>query len=202
MPVPDRERSRHMALRLGRAAAREGIREISLLETAHALAMEPRHRLLDDDHDPRYLHPGRTALVALGDGGIREPRLLAAGLLLETLTPELAPSPEDVREAERESGVSGVQGAWDTAAAIPRPGDEDLVERLVTAAEGERVLALCEWLDQLRHLRNWGDPVQVALGQRLTREVYLPLAERTRDSLARRFRWWMRRVDPGLRGAS
>ncbi|HSG49543.1 MAG TPA: hypothetical protein VLA43_17110, partial [Longimicrobiales bacterium] len=64
MPVPDRERSRHMALRLARAADRAGVKEIALLERAHDLGMESRHRLLDDDHDPRYLHPGRTALVA------------------------------------------------------------------------------------------------------------------------------------------
>lgn len=190
-----------MALRVARAATREGVRGIPLLEVVHAVAMEPRHRLLDDDHDPRYLHPGRTALVALGDGGIRDARILAAALFLDTLSPELSPSPGAVRDAALESGVSGIQEAWDAAAACPRPDDEDLVERLVTAEDEERVLALCEWMDQLRHLRSWGNRDQVALGQRLTRQVYLPAAERTRESLARRFRWWMMRVDPGVGGA-
>lgn len=187
-----------MSLRLGRAAAHEGVGDLDLLAAAHEAAMGPRHRLLDDDHDPRYLHPGRTALVALGDGGLRAPELLSAAVLLETVSPELSTTTDAVRA----TGDHRLEEAWALAAGIPRPGEEDLAERLVTAEEETRILALCEWLDQLRHLRMWGDADRVAWGQRLTREVYLPVAERTRDVLARRFRWWMRRVDPGLSGAS
>lgn len=187
-----------MALRLARAAEKEGIQETGLLARAHELAMEPRHRLLEDDHDPRYLHPGRTALVALGDGGVRDPVTLAAALLLETVSTELAPSHGALAREED----PGLRRAWEMARGVPRPGAEGLVERLVTAVESEQVLALCEWLDQLRHLRNWAPADVVAEGQRLTRAVYLPLAERTHGGLARRLRWWMRRVDPGLSASS
>lgn len=187
-----------MALRLSRAAGKVGVTGIGLLERAHDLAMDARHRLLDDDHDPRYLHPGRTALVALGDGGVRDAGLLVAALLLETVSPELGPSDAAMAQVQE----AGLRDAWALARGIPRPGDEDLVERLVTADPAEQRLALSEWLDQLRHFRNWAPGGMVAEGQRLTREVYLPLAERGHGGLARRLRWWMRRVDPGLRTSS
>lgn len=194
MPVPHRDRARHMTLRFLRAAERVGVDHLDLLEAAHSLAMEPRHEALDDDHDPRYLHPGRTALVAMGDGGIRDPWLLAAALLLETVDRALE-VPDDGAE---KGGHPGLGPALRTARGIPRPDDPSLVEKLVTADEGERAVALSEWLDQLRHLRNWADPETVSRAQDLTREIYLPVAERGHGVIARRFRWWMRRVDPGL----
>lgn len=198
MTVPDTDRARHMGLRVQRAAARAGVPGRDLLSAAHELAMAPRTAALDDDHDPRYLHPGRTFLVALGDAGVRDPGLLASAILLETLEPRLGASVAAVEEA----ADPALLGAWRVARHIPRPRDENLVERLVTSSEGVQRVALSEWLDQLRHLRHWAGEETVAWGLERTREVYLPLAERHGGTLARRLAWWMRRVAPGLTAAS
>jgi hypothetical protein len=187
-----------MALRLTRVADRAGVRRIGLLQAAHRVAMEPRHRLLDDDHDPRYLHPGRTFLIALNDGGLRDESLLATGLLLDTLDPSVEPA----RAAVTAEDDPEVAQAWARARALPRPWDDDLVERLVTAPPGEQTVVLSEWLDQLRHLRLWGDPSTVMRAMDMTREAYLPVAERLGGTLCRRFRWWIRRVGPGVNSLS
>lgn len=198
MPVPDRERSDHMALRVARSAVRAGLKSTSLLDAAHRVAMGPRHARLDDDHDPRYLHPGRSFLVVLEDGGVRDPSLLATAILLETVDPSLSPY-----TAEVEAEASGeLTLAWERALGLPRPWDDDLAERLVTAGEAERALVLGEWLDQLRHLRQVADPRVVARAAARTAEVYLPVAERQGGTLARRYRWWVRRVGPGLTASS
>lgn len=155
--------------------------------------MEPRHRLLEDDHDPRYLHPGRTFLVALDDGGLRDEALLAAALLLESMDPELGPTSADLAAAQDPV----VAQVWSRARAFPGPWDDDLVERLVTTHPEEQTVILSEWLDQLRHARLWGDQQTVSRMLDRTREAYLPAAERLGGTLPGRFRWWMRRVGRG-----
>ena len=50
----------------GAAHAREiGGSDLDLVSRAYALAMKPRIALLEDDHDPAYLHPGRSILILL-----------------------------------------------------------------------------------------------------------------------------------------
>lgn len=198
MPVPDRERAEHMALRLTRTARKEGVDRVALLESAHEVAMEPRHLRLDDDHDPRYLHPGRTALVAMGDAGLRDPVALAAAVLTETLSAELSTG----RDAVARVGGGDLERAWAVRDRVPHPFAEDLAERLILADASLRVVALAEWLDQLRHLRSWADADTVSGAHRVTEAVYLPVAERTHPKLARRFGWWIRRVSPGLSASS
>lgn len=198
MTVPDTDRARHMGLRVQRTAARAGLAGRALLAAAHELAMAPRTASLDDDHDPRYLHPGRTFLVALGDAGVRDHALLASAILLETMEPRLGVS----GAAAEAAADPALLQAWHVARHIPRPQDENLVERLVTSSEGIQRVALSEWLDQLRHLRHWAGSETVTWGLERTRDVYLPLAERHGGTLARRLAWWMRRVAPGLTGAS
>lgn len=183
-----------MSLRLARHAARVGIPHGDLLEAAFQMAMAPRHCLLDDDHDPRYLHPGRTALVAMDDAGVRDPVLLAAAILAETEEPRLACDADAVAG----QGDPRLQDALALARGLPSPGCPDLAEELVTAEEGVRLVALSERLDQLRHLRLWAEEGRVRdAGEEVVR-VYLPVAERTHPVLARRFRWWVRRVGPGI----
>jgi (p)ppGpp synthase/HD superfamily hydrolase len=198
MPVPDRERAEHMARRLTRTARKGGVDPVELLARAHEVAMEPRHLRLDDDHDPRYLHPGRTALVAMGDAGLRDPVALAAAVLTETLSPELSTG----RDAVARVGEADLERAWAVRDQVPSPFAEDLAERLILADASLRVVALAEWLDQLRHLRSWADADTISAAQRVTEEVYLPVAGRTHPTLARRFGWWIRRVSPGLSASS
>lgn len=187
-----------MALRVIRTAVRAGIESTELLELAHRVSMAPRHRLLNDDHDPRYLHPGRTFLVALEDAAIRDPSLLVTAILTETLDPSLAPSADDVRAQESRE----LEVAFERARGLPGPWDDDLAERLVTFETGGRALVLAEWLEQVRHVAQWADPELTARAARRTAEVYLPVAERHGGTLARRYRWWVRRVGPGLSASS
>ena len=191
MPVPTRDRAEHMARRLIREAMARGVAEPDRLEEAFRSAMEPRHRLLDDDHDPRYLHPGRTALVLMGDGGVVDPGWIQASILTETASPELAFTPGG------ESPV-WIREAWSRARDVPGQDDPELAERLVTAAPEATLTALSEHLDQLRHLRLWAGDAVVARAGRVAEEILLPVARRSSPVLARRFEWWVRRVGGGL----
>lgn len=173
-------RAAAMAERLATAALRAGVDDGGVAEIlgAYEAAMRPRVELLADEHHIDYLHPGRTALILLEDIELREPRLIAAGALVESLHPEL-----------RSAGVEGV--AAELAAMVPTPHSEGerLLEELVIATDEVRVIALAEWLDQVRrlHLREqslW-EPLH-----HLTTEVYLPVARRTEPTMARRFQWW------------
>jgi (p)ppGpp synthase/HD superfamily hydrolase len=90
-----------------------------------------------------------------------------------------------------------VTAAWERARTLPRPDSPDLVEALVTADPDTAAILLAEWLDQLRHVRLWAPEDRVEEAHRLTREVYLPVAERGHETMARRFGWWLRRVAGG-----
>lgn len=82
-------------------------------------------------------------------------------------------------------------GTLDILAEVPCPrtDPDTLLERLVTAPESARLVALAERLDHARHL-HLGDRAAWAGLHRETCEIYLPVAERTHDVLARRLRWW------------
>jgi hypothetical protein len=57
---------------------------IDLVSRAHALAMQSRIELLDDDHHPSYLHPGRSVLVLLRDVGQLPAEILATAAVHDT----------------------------------------------------------------------------------------------------------------------
>src|SRR5690606_35345470 len=69
-----------------------------LLGHALRLALSRRGALLDDDHDPHYLHAGRSALILLLDTGELNPVLLAAAALAESERVELRVPDDEVRE--------------------------------------------------------------------------------------------------------
>lgn len=175
-------RATAMAERLLKTARELGIGEagIERILDAHETAMRPRERLLDSDHHPDYLHPGRTALILMLDTEIRDPVLIAAGALLETMRPELAADvvDDDVRTLLAE---------------IPSPtrDGELLTEALLLAEPEVCTVALAERLDQVRHLhlrpREEWEPTH-----RMAEDVYLPIAVRTESTMARRYRWWCR----------
>ena len=70
---------------------------VTLVGRAHALAMAPRIAALDDDHDPAYLHPGRTVLLLLQDVGDVPLTALCAAAVHETERAELRVASDDVR---------------------------------------------------------------------------------------------------------
>jgi hypothetical protein len=188
-PILDEGRWRAMSERVGRTLTSLAVPSASVLAALNA-AMSPRHARLDDDHDPRYLHPGRTVLVAAEDGGVRDPELLCLAALLESFDPEL----RIAGPGALPMNAGGLQRAVATAEAFGEWNAEDRAEALVTADTGVQVVAVCEWLDQIRHLRHWADPETLSSANDLTRELYLPLAGRVSPLLHRRLEWWLRRV--------
>lgn len=174
-----------MAERIGETARSLGIEDggVHLITSAYALAMEPRRRLLEDDHHWAYLHPARSALILMDDTGERDPTVVAAAALVETEDEHLKVS------ANRLPSTVGPEVAQ-LVAAVPPPCGDDLVEALVVADPAVARMALAERLDQLRHAHLWEDLDRRRRAHAEARSVYLPLAERTHPTLARRYRWW------------
>jgi hypothetical protein len=181
-------RDRQMARSLAAAARSRGASEEDLpaLGLAFTLAMRPRLKALDDDHHPAYLHPGRSPLILLRDVGAVDVSVLMVASLHESLDDHLRASAESV-----ESELGGA--ALRAVESIPRPGDERLVERLLTLGPGLSLAALAERLDHLRHLHVredlmhlWADTHDEVL------EAWLPFARRAHPRLATRYAHWAR----------
>ena len=183
--LPDRDRA--MTARVLREARARGIADEGEgpLGLALELAMEIRRSVLADDHDPGYLHPGRTVLILLQDTPERDPQQLAAAALLDSEEPGLRVAAEDIHR------VVGQQIA-DVVAGIPMPPGEDLLERLLDAPSARARIALAERLDHLRHLHLEADPARRVRLHREAEEIYAPLAGRVDPVLARRYAWWCR----------
>jgi (p)ppGpp synthase/HD superfamily hydrolase len=177
-----------MAASLARTARTFGVDGpgVALLSQAYALAMAPRVEHLDDDHHPVYLHPGRTALILLRDAGVTGAEVLAAACVTESEDEIFTLGEGDIR-AELGDGVAGL------VASLPSSGSPLWVEDLVSATEDVRLVVLAERLDHLRHahLRAAGDEWERAVHAE-GGAVYLPVAERTNPTLARRYRHWHR----------
>jgi hypothetical protein len=180
-----------MARRLRRALRQAGIRDRGedRVMAAFDRAMEARHRFLPSEDDPRYLHPGRVALILMGDVDEDDPGVLEAGVQAETRDVKL-----------RVAGAPALPiPDWMAYSGKGLP-DEDLLESLVTLPPGMQRVAMAEALDHLRHAHLWADPAQRGRAAALAERVFLPLAPRVHPVLERRLEWWVRRVAPGLRG--
>ena len=172
-----------MGRRVDRRARALGMDEAGrrLLARTHALAMEVRHGIVDDDHEPPFLHPGRSALVLLLDVRETDPWVLAAAMGIDSQVPEHAPDPDRLDPRVR-SMVEQVPGA----------GAEDLAERLVVAPDPVRRAALAERLDHLRHAHLWPDLEARRRAHAEAEAIYAPVARRTHAALAHRYDWWCR----------
>ncbi len=195
MSIDDVARGVAMGRRVVRTAARLGLagEDLELLRVAHDRARVPREARLDDDHDPHYLHPGRTALILMLDTEESDPVVLAAALLAESERPDLRVATAELLAMD----VSERLGAWlrDAVAlrdAVPDPHDPELVERLVVAGEPLVRLAVAERLDQARHSHMWREGKKDAAFLDEVARVYGPLAERSHPKLAHRYRRWSR----------
>lgn len=177
-----------MARSLASTARSHGLAEdeVSALAGAHALAMAPRVDVLDDDHHPAYLHPGRSALILLRDVGRVDVSVLVVAALHESLDAHLRVGAE---ELEEQVGPA----ASEALASIPRPGDERLVERLLALGPGLSLAALAERLDHLRHLHVRADLVDLwPDSHQEVMEAWLPFAHRVHPKLAVRYAHWAR----------
>lgn len=181
-------RAGQMARSLATTARSHGLGEdeVGALVRAHVLAMTPRVEVLDDDHHPAYLHPGRSALILLRDVGRVDVSVLVVAALHESLDAHLRVGPEEIEERVGSAALEAL-------ASIPRPGDERLVERLLGLGPGLSLAAVAERLDHLRHLHVrddlmdvWADSYDEVL------EAWLPFARRVHPKLAVRYAHWAR----------
>jgi hypothetical protein len=192
--VNDVDRALAMAGSVERSARAAGLSDeaTGLLGRAYALAMESRRVL--DEHDPAFLHPGRSILVLLQDVGPLAPAVLAAAAVHESQDARFRSDPDVVR---RELGDEVAE----VVASIPLPEGDDLVERLVTLDEGPRLAALAERLDHLRHAHLRNDPAWWRALRDEVSEAWAPVAERTHPRLADRYRAWLRAISRRLGAA-
>jgi (p)ppGpp synthase/HD superfamily hydrolase len=176
-----------MADRVDRTAAGAGVdrQGRDLIARAIEVAMSPRLAAIEDDHDPDYLHPGRTAVVLLDDVGLADPVALAAACLLDTRRDDLEPSDREVTE-----DVSPAVTAFRNA--VPRSSSVTLLEDLLASERDVVLVALVERLDQVRHAHLWGDLSEARAAHQEASEVYLKMAERTHSKLAARYSSWCR----------
>ena len=167
-----------MARRVGYTAAELRIDNAALVATYAGRTLQHRSALLTA-HDPRLLHPARTALILMVDDGVRDAHVLGAAVLFESLDTHLS---ADISGLEPE-----IRHVLD---AVPRPEPADtLLERLLVAEPGCRAVALAEMLDHARHLHFYPRPQWQPIHDLVT-GAYLPVAEREGGLIGRRFRRW------------
>lgn len=202
-------RARRMGERVADALVRVGFApdDVSRVGRAYDEAIRPRETgqsALSSDRHPAFLHPGRTVLILIDDVGERNPRVLAAAALSESRdralrVPEDRVMGWDVEAARLRSQIPETPWTLDGGEAEDREdADGALLEALVSCSEEVRRIALAEGLDQIRHAHLWEEPRDRARAVDLTRRVFAPMAERVDPTLARRYRWWERRVGPAL----
>lgn len=175
-----------MARRIGAAAVRAGIGSTETqCTTAAFLAMiEERATFVTDEHDPDFLHTGRTAVILLEDVMVREGAVVAAAVLYDSMHPELCAAAFHLA-----AGCGRV--AQQLLEELPAGSEDDAerVEALVTASEGARLVAVAERLDHARHLHLHDASQWRAFHEEFVR-VFLPLAHRTHPQLAYRCDRW------------
>ena len=156
-----------------------------LIGAAIQAAMAPRLAVIDDDHDPDYLHPGRCAVILLDDVGLADPVALSAACLLDTRRNDLEAPDREVTEQ-----VSPAVTAFRNV--VPRSGSVTLLEDLLASEPDVVLVALAERLDQVRHAHLWGDLSEARVAHQEASEVYLKMAERAHALLAARYTQWCR----------
>lgn len=197
----------YMQERLERQLAKAGLAAPARAQVLDASGRAMTHRagVLRDDTHFETLHPGRTVLILLDDCGITDADVLTAAALVETEHSTLRIGAEaTLRASGRKPSRTGphVPSARALASGVPVPASagDALLEELIVAAEAVRRIALAERLDHARHLHLrelsvWSD------FHRLIDDVYLPVARRSDDRLARRLAWWYRTFQRRFLGA-
>ena len=162
------------------ARALVGATDARRVADAVQLALAAREPHMADDHDPRYLHPGRTVRVLLADVALRDVEALEIAALIESVDTDVA-----VRTDALDNSLI------DRLAAVPHPrlADDDALEQLITADETLATAALAERLDHARHLHMRDDIPWQAFHASI-RGAWIPAARRISPPLARRFEHW------------
>ncbi len=174
-------------------------KEASLAMESFRMAMDLRGAFVVEEDDHRFLHPARSLLVLLQDGGERRPDLLAAAPLVESLEPDLLGEVAAVAPEPIEAVLAGLPALPGGLGETAGPDAEARwLEELVLAEPGIQKLILSEALDQLRHLHLRPDgPFRNRILRR-AEGILVPLAHRVGGALDRRMGWWWNRVGQRL----
>ena len=150
----------------------------NIVRGALAESLATRDLAIDDDHDPRYLHPARTIRIMIADGDWRSVDALAAAAFVDTVDASLAPAPP----VERLRAI---------VAEVPRPDEagDELLERIVTADLDVGLITVAERLDHARHIHLRSD-IDHATFHAQIRATYVPAARRVSAQIARRLERW------------
>lgn len=161
---------------------------VMLIHAAVEAALEPRDKVIEDDHDPRCLAPARTVRILLADTSCRDVDALAA-----------APFVDSVDSFSADTTVLTAR-ARELLGSVPLPtsrDDDTLLERLVSAPPAAGVVAIAERLDQVRHMHMRPDlPWEAMLAS--VRSAYIPAARRLEPQLERRLARWADAFDRRL----
>lgn len=160
---------------------------LPFLLDAHDLAMTVRDVGVDDDHHPDYLHPGRTALIAMTDGKVRAPEVLCAVILFDSVRPELSPPSREI-SGVCGPGVAALHASFPSADVPP----DRLVEELLGLEPAAAVAVLAEALDHARHVHVGAEPMRMRATLEQVTRAYRPVAERVSPALASRLEHWAR----------
>ena len=163
---------------------------VDAVRRVHAVANAPRTAAFDDDHEPLYLHPGRSALILLIDHGVVDPDLLALAMVHDSSGAALEPTDAELT-ALSDLGARLVAARRD----LPRSGDPHLLEDLLALDAGPLAAALAERLDHLRHLHLRPVDAETRGAWREARDVWSPVAGRVGGVFERRYGWWVRKFE-------
>jgi hypothetical protein len=152
--------------------------DANIVRGALAESLALRDAAVDDDHDPRCLHPARSIRILIADGECRSVDALAAAAFVDTVDPALAP----------EAPADPLRRLVDAVPQPARDGDE-LLERLVTADFDVGLIAVAERLDHARHLHLRSDLDWPSFHVQV-RTVYVPAARRFSALISRRLERW------------
>jgi hypothetical protein len=175
-----RERAAAMVERVTLECNAVRIGDVASVREAVGVALAVRDRLIDHDHDPRYLHPGRTVLILISDGAVRDAQVLAAAAFVESLPGDPQADPSCLHERAR---------ALLEEVPLPDESDDDLLERLITARHEAGLIAIAERLDHARHLHVMRDVEPTPFIDQID-EVYVPAAWRISQKMAGRLERW------------
>jgi hypothetical protein len=211
LPAPAGFRWVRMATRLEKTLGGLGLpaEAIHPILVAHGEAGVHREAFLPPDEDhPDWLHPGRTLLVLVEDGQIRTTETLVLACGLDQHHPNRIP--ETTLRALRDEGFPLLPGGLGGRAEYPsamglngetaEDAEADWMEAALALSPALLTLLVAEGLDQVRHLHLESPSDARTLAVRRGVTLFAPLADRIGGTLARRFRWWTRRVAPALAG--
>lgn len=150
----------------------------SRILTALELARRAHERQKRDEGDPYIIHPMRVTNTLIGDLNVTDSDMIIAGLLHDVVED----TDISLAEIRRKFGERVVKLVSALTRDKEKETKKDKFEKTVNGPEDVRLIKACDWLDNLRsfiYRTDRGERWQRHLKE--AKEMYIPLAEATRD---------------------